>query len=244
MNGISIMKSNQSDASEQEHKRLHRSVLSSVSHDLKTPLSCIIGSLEIYGRTKKKLSPDKQDMLIRTALQEAYRLDGFITNILDMAKLESRAVKLKKERCAMNILLEDCLILFGHRLAECDVRITAIPATFPVTTDPALLMRALCILLDNAAKYGKPHPVVDVEYKRIAKQVVICVQDNGPGIPESKLEDIFSKYTRFATQDRTRPGTGLGLPICREIMRLLGGTVTAGNRADGKGAVFTLAFPV
>lgn len=228
---------------ELEREQLHRSVLTSVSHDLKTPLSCIIGSLEIFERTKDRLTIEQKDTLIDTALQEAYRLDSFITNILDMAKLESGAVKLKKEVCLMGLLLEDCLILLGRRLLNCEVRIKAVPATFSVTTDPLLLMRAICILLDNAAKYCVSHrSVIDVEYEKIGDQVVIRVEDNGPGIPESKMEEIFSKYARFASQDHKHSGTGLGLPICREIMRLLGGTVTVENHPGGKGAVFTLSF--
>ncbi len=231
-----------SNSFEQEREKLHRAVLTSVSHDLKTPLSCIIGSLEIYERTKEKLTLDKKNILINTALQEAYRLDSFVTNILDMARLESGTVKVKKELCVMDLLLEDCLILLGRRLQECDVSIKAIPATFPVTTDPLLLQRAICIVMDNAARYASLHPVINVEYEKAGDQVIIRVQDNGPGIPKEKMEEIFSKYARFAIQDHKHSGTGLGLPICREIMRLLGGTVTVANLTGGKGAVFTLAF--
>ena len=125
---------------------------------------------------------------------------------------------------------------------ESDVNVKAIPATIPVTTDPLLLMRAICIVLDNAAKYGPLHPVIGVEYEKVGKQAVIRITDNGPGIPKSQMEEIFSKYARFAIQDHKHSGTGLGLPICREIMRLLDGTVMVVNRAGGKGAVFTLAF--
>lgn len=221
---------------------MHRSILSSVSHDLKTPLACIIGSLEIYERAKEKLPPEKKNALIDTALEEAYRLDSFITNILDMARFENNAVEIKKELYIMDLLLEDCLIMLGHRLSECKVYIQAIPATFAVTTDPVLLMRAICIILDNAAKYCSDGTVINVEYERIGEQTIIRIQDNGPGIKESELEPIFSKYTRYSTEDFKHAGTGLGLPICREIMRLLGGTVTAANLADGKGAVFTLTF--
>lgn len=234
--------SEQSDPFEEEREKLHRAVLTSVSHDLKTPLSCIIGSLEIFERTKEKLTAEKKNTLIHTALQEAYQLDSFITNILDMAKLESGAVKLKKEVCVMDLLLEDCLVLLGHRLDACDVTIKAVPVTFPVTTDPLLLMRAICIVLDNAAKYGTAHPKIGVEYEKVGSRVLICIRDDGPGIPKPKLKEIFSKYARFAIQDHKHSGTGLGLPICREIMRLLGGTVTVANCAGGKGVVFTLAF--
>ncbi len=221
---------------------LHRSILTSVSHDLKTPLACIIGSLEIFERTKEKLSKEKQNILINTALQEAYRLDSFITNILDMAKLESNSVAIKKELCVMDMMLEDCVIMLGHRLHECKISIKAIPETFPVTTDAVLLMRAISIILDNAAKYGPPDTAIGIEYEKINGQVVIRIQDNGPGIEPSQLEEIFSKYARFAMEDHKGAGTGLGLPICREIMRLLGGTVTVANIEGGKGALFTLSF--
>lgn len=227
---------------EQERERLHRSVLRAVSHDLKTPLACIIGSLEIYGRTKDKLSPDKQNILIDTALQEAYRLDSLLTNVLEMARLEEGAVQVKHQSYDMDLLLQDCLIQLGHRLSGCDISIKAMPASFSVTTDPVLLTRAICCVLDNAARHGSTHPVIGVEYEMTGGQIIIRIQDNGPGIPESKSEEIFTKYTRFTPQGRTHTGSGLGLPIAREIMRLLDGTVTAANRPDGSGAVFTLSF--
>lgn len=233
----------QSTPLEQGRETLHREMLNAVSHDLKTPLACIIGSLEIYERLKEKLSSEEINTLITTARHEAYRLDGFISNILDMVKFESTAAPVKKQLCAMDLLLEDCVIQLGPQLHECDISITAIPAPFSVTTDPLLLMRAVGILLYNAALHGFSHPVVDVEYEIAAGQMIIRIQDNGPGIPESKLEEIFDKYTRFAPSGHTHVGTGLGLPICREVMRLLGGTVKAANRSHGAGAVFTLTFP-
>jgi two-component system sensor histidine kinase KdpD len=224
------------------HERVHRDVLTAVSHELKTPLASIIGSLEIYNRANEKLTVDKRKILIDTALQEAYRLDSIITDILDLAKLESGTVNVRKELCVMDLLIEDCLILLGRHLRECDITVNALPATFAVTTDPLLLVRAIRIVLDNAAKYGGPNPVIGVEYEKVGKLVVVHVQNNGPGIPESKLDNLFSKDAQFTIQDIEHPGMGLGLPICREIMRLLEGTVTVDNLANGKGAVFTLAF--
>ena len=136
---------------EQDREFLHRSLLSRVSHDLKTPLACIIGSLEIYERTKEKLSSDKQNILIDTALQEAYRLDSLLTNVLEMARLEQGAVQVKNQSYDMDLLLQDCLIQLGHRLSGCDISIKAVPAAFSVNTDPLLLTRAICCVLDNAA---------------------------------------------------------------------------------------------
>jgi K+-sensing histidine kinase KdpD len=242
---IGIMKTSPlSNEQEQAREQMHRSILTTVSHDLKTPLACIIGSLEIFERTKDRLSSEKQDVLIHTALHEAYRLESFINNILDMAKFECNGIKLKKEACEMDALLEDCLVSHGERLSDCEVSIHAIPAPFTLHTDQALLARAICIVVDNAAQYSKPHPVIRIEYEQVDGNVEIRIQDNGRGIPTANLESIFSKYERIARQDYKHAGTGLGLPICREIMRLLGGTVTASNLVGGRGALFTLVFPL
>lgn len=224
-----------------ERELLHRVVLTAVSHDLKVPLANIIGSLETYERTQKKFA-DNQKVLFNTALQEAYRLNGFINNILDMARLEAGAVKLRKVACSMDKLLEECLAMLGRNLINCTVTIQTKPVAFTFVTDPMLLKRAICIILDNASKYGAAHPVIGIKYEKRGEQVVIRIRDNGPGIAKSRLKAIFSKYERYSAQERRSPGTGLGLAICREIMRLLGGTVTASNIAGNKGAVFTLSL--
>jgi two-component system sensor histidine kinase KdpD len=218
-------------------------MLSSVSHDLKTPLASIIGSLEIYERLKDKLPVESQQTLLTTALQEAYRLDNFITNILDMAKLESGLVRVQPHLCDMESTLEDCVIRLGHRLRDSKVTITALSGKFEINVDSTLLSRAVCLLLDNAVKYGGKNPVIKVEYGKKDDQAFIHVYDSGPGISDSHLTTIFSKYTRFAKQDHQTAGTGLGLAICREIMRLIGGNVEAKNSPAG-GAVFELTLPL
>jgi K+-sensing histidine kinase KdpD len=222
---------------------LHRRILTSVSHDLKTPLACIIGSLEIFEHTRNKLSQDKEDTLIHTALLEAYRLDTFITNILDMARLEDSAVPVKKELCALDVVLEDCRSRMGRPSHHHEIVITGTPTPFWVRTDPLLLTRAVCILLDNAIKYSPPHSTINIDYEKKDGLVMLRILDNGNGIPETHHEDIFSKYSRFALNDHSHSGTGLGLPICREVMQLLGGTVTMTNRVEPRGSIFTLTFP-
>jgi two-component system sensor histidine kinase KdpD len=228
---------------DQERERFHRQILSSVSHDLKTPLASIIGSLEVYERMNARLSPEQRETLIGVALQETYRLDNFITNILDMAKLENGLVKLREERISLNALLEDCVTRLGRRLKGSQVQIEN-PQGFPqITIDPALLTRAVCLVLDNAVKYGGAPPAIHITYDNTDGFGSVHIKDNGPGVPDGKLETIFSKYTRFARGDQQNAGTGLGLAISREIMRLLKGTITAANGSQG-GAVFTLRFPI
>ena len=232
-----------SESFNKERELIHRQMMSSVSHDLKTPLASIIGSLEIHDQMKEQLNPQKKQALLDTALQEAYRLDNFITNILDMAKLENGQVKVKNELCDIGSLLQDCRGHLGLRSKDSNVTITPKSGILIVTTDATLLHRAIGLLLDNAVKYGRIPSIINIEYGMDDfGQCFINIGDNGAGVPESEIEAIFSKYTRFVKRDTQNAGTGLGLAICREIMCLLGGSVTVNNHPNG-GAVFTLQFP-
>jgi len=233
-----------SDSFSKERERIHRQMMSSVSHDLKTPLASIIGSLEIHDQMKEQLTPEKKQVLLDTALQEAYRLDNFITNILDMAKLENDQIIIKPELCDIGILLQDYITHFGAPLRGSEINIRAASGMLTATVDPTVLQRAIGLLLDNAVKYGGVPSIIDIDYGRGEfAQCFIKVRDHGPGVPESEREAIFSKYTRFIKQDMQNAGTGLGLAICRGMMRQMEGNVTIGNHPDG-GAVFTLQFPV
>ncbi len=228
----------------QERERIHRQMLSSVSHDLKTPLASIIGSLEIFERMKDKLPPDRQQTLIRVALQEAYRLDVFITNILDMAKLENGMVKPQRETAEIGALVKHCVQRLGHHLHDCTINIDTESVSVEAAVDPVLLHRAINVVLDNAVKYGGTPPIINIRWgKDDNRRGFIRIGDNGQGIPESRTEAMFSKYTRFAKEDQQGAGAGLGLAIGREIMRLLGGTLTVAPYAEG-GSVFTLDFPL
>lgn len=227
---------------DEAREQIHRQTLSAVSHDLKTPLATMIGSLEIYNRMEDRLSAEKKKTLVNSALTEAYRLDNFITNILDMAKLEGGMVKVKNEKCDLKWLLDDALTRLGPRRDKGDFTLTPVGSKAVVQIDTMLLGRAVGLILDNALKHAGKHPVVVVEYGVNGNKALIRVRDNGPGIPKGKEHEIFSKYTRLGKSDQ-HTGTGLGLTICREIMRTLSGEVSADNDAAG-GAVFLLVFPV
>ena len=223
-------------------EKLHRQMLDAVSHDLKTPLSTVIGSLEIYHRMADKLSEDKKNVLLTTALSEAYRLDNFITNILDMAKLEGDNVSAKSENCNLTQMINDCLTRLGPKRQHCDISLKPSGNTVTVHIDPMLLARALSLVLENAAKHCGKTPTVEVEYGSDDNHAYIHVRDNGPGIPQGKEEEIFLKYTRIARADHQNAGTGLGLALCRKLMSLLSGQVGVKNHPGG-GAVFSLTFP-
>lgn len=232
-------------SAERERERVHRQMLSSVSHDLKTPLASIIGSLEVYSRMKDKLPVAKQAALIGVALQEAYRLDTFITNILDMARLENNVIKPKHEAVEIGPMLRNCIIRMDHHLQGKTVDVHAASGPLEVETDAVLLSRAVCLVIDNAAKYSNAvQALLRIEFGRGDDGMgYIRVRDNGPGIPETQIEAIFCKYTRLSREDQQNAGTGLGLAIAREIMRLLGGRIIAQNHPEG-GVLMTLAFPL
>jgi K+-sensing histidine kinase KdpD len=228
---------------DREREQLHRQMLSSVSHDLKTPLASIIGSLEVFERMAARLTDEQRQSLIAVALQEAYRLDNFITNILDMAKLENGLVRMRHETVVISTLVEDCVTRLSHRLKEGDVRIETLDNSLQINTDATLLCRAVYLLLDNAVKYsGSPLHIEVASGREPDGRGFIRVTDNGPGIPANRMDTIFSKYTRFAKGDQQNAGTGLGLAICRAVMHLLGGSVSVINGSKG-GAVFTLHIP-
>jgi len=227
---------------DEERELMHRRMLSSVSHDLKTPLAAMIGSLEVYERMYDKLPQARREELIHVALQEAYRLDSFVTNILDMAKLEGRLVRVQKEATDVVGLIKACLQRMQLRLENCAVAFHP-AAPLVAATDSVLLIRALSLVIDNAVKYGGIPCEISLSCGQKDQQGFISVRDNGVGIPPARLEAIFCKYTRFAVQDQQAAGTGLGLAICRAMMELLGGTVTAENAPD-QGMIFTLSFDI
>ena len=221
---------------------LHRQILDAVSHDLKTPLATMIGSLEIYSQMADKLTPEKSAMLVSTALTEAYRLDNFITNILDMAKLEGEMVKVRAEPTDLRRLVADCITRLGPKRTLATINSKLIGQETVVSIDPMLLCRAANLVLENALKHAGKNPVIDIDYGIADNTGFINVRDHGPGITEGKEAEIFSKYTRFNRADHQNAGTGLGLAICRLVMKLLSGSIEVRNHLDG-GAVFMLKFP-
>lgn len=226
-----------------EREKLRSMLLSSVSHDLKTPLASVIGALSVYQTMGTNLSEEHRVTLITTALEEAQRLDSFITNILDMTRLESGDIDFRKEWVSPQDILRKVERRMKNRLRNHTLLIT--PATDPaeIHIDPTSIEQVMQNLLDNAAKYTKPGTKVEITgYPNSNKQYIIEVRDYGDGIPADKLDKIFDKYARLHKTDSQVAGTGLGLAISKSIMQSQGGSVEAANHPQG-GAIFTLTFP-
>lgn len=227
-----------------EADRLRGALLTSISHDLKTPLASIMGSAGTLRDFSASLPEAAKADLLSTIEQEGGRLNRFIANLLDMTRLESGAI-------APNSALHDLAEVVGSAvrrarpiLGERRLDI-ALPPDLPMLMiDPVLMEQVLFNLLDNAAKYAPESAPVRIEGWADDAFVTLRVLDEGPGIPQEDRERVFDKFYRVHKGDHVRAGTGLGLAICRGFLEAMGGTIEVSGRPDGPGAVFTLRLPV
>lgn len=225
-----------------ETERLRAALLTSISHDLRTPLASILGTVSSLRSYADKYAPNERDELLGTLQEEAERLNRFVGNLLDMTRLEAGAIELRLELFDIGEIVGAALRRAGNVLARHQVEIDI--ADLPmVRLDPILFEQVLFNLLDNAAKYAPPDSRIDLRARRDADLVALEVIDEGPGIPAGDLERIFDKFYRVQEQDRRRAGTGLGLAICRGFVEAQGGRIMARNRRNRSGAVLTVRIP-
>ena len=227
-----------------ETERLRAALLTSISHDLRTPLASILGTVSSLRSYPERYSPAEREDLLSTLQDEAERLNRFVSNLLDMTRLESGAIDLKLELIDVAEIVGSALQRAGSVLAGHRVEVNIEPHLPMLRLDAVLFEQVLFNLLDNAAKYSPIGSRIDIRASRDGELVEIEVVDEGPGIPPADLERIFDKFYRVQAQDRRRAGTGLGLAICRGFVEALGGWIVARNRRDGSGAVLTIRMPV
>jgi two-component system sensor histidine kinase KdpD len=233
---------------EAETERLRAALLTSISHDLRTPLAAILGaatSLESYGAL---LDPATRKDLLRTIQDEAERLNRFVGNLLDMTRLESGALAPRREPADLGEVIGSALARAGKVLADRHITLELAPDLPLAELDVVLFEQVLFNLLDNVGKYTPAGSTVTLRAWHetvVAGQGRMCLQviDEGPGIPPDALERIFDKFYRLHGPDHQPAGTGLGLSICRGFVRAMGGDITAANRQDRSGAVFTISLP-
>jgi two-component system sensor histidine kinase KdpD len=227
-----------------EAERLRTALLTSISHDLKTPLASVLGAAGMLRDLSADLTDAQRLDMLATIIDESERLNRFIANLLDMTKLESGAV-------APNLLPHDVGEIVGSALRRA-ARILArheveveIAADLPMLQlDAVLFEQVLFNLLDNAAKYARAGTMIRIVSWQEQDFVHLQVLDEGAGIPSAELEQIFDKFYRAQKADQVQAGTGLGLAISRGFIEAMHGTVSAANRTDRSGAVFTITLPV
>jgi two-component system sensor histidine kinase KdpD len=223
-----------------ETETLRNTLLSSVSHDLRTPLSVITGAATTLLDKDISLTQSGKEELIQTIYEESEHLNQIIRNVLNMTRLESGAITVKKEWQPFEEIVGAVLNRFAEKLKDRPLTI-AIPADLPlVPFDPLLIEQVLMNLLDNAVKYTPQGTPIELSAAVKEDNVIVSISDRGPGIPLGEEERIFEKFVRGAA---TGGGIGLGLTICDAIVNAHGGRIWAENRTGG-GAVFHFTLPI
>jgi two-component system, OmpR family, sensor histidine kinase KdpD len=227
-----------------ESDRLRQALLTSISHDLKTPLASVLGAASTLRDLAPKLSDTEKAELLTTVIDESERLNRFIANLLDMTKLEAGAI-------VPNASLQDLGEIIGSALRRADKILARhpvkleLPGNLPMLSlDAILFEQVLFNLLDNAAKYAPDDTVITIRAKRDTDSVSLTILDEGAGIPPEDLEQVFDKFYRVQKGDHVRAGTGLGLAISRGFVEAMHGAISAGNRSDRSGAAMTIRMPI
>jgi two-component system sensor histidine kinase KdpD len=227
-----------------EADKLRVAMLTSLSHDLRTPLASILGAATTLIASHRLYDADQTEELLATIREEAERLDRFVGNLLDMSRLEAGALGVKTETVDVTELVEDASKRLARRLSSHRIELD-LAADIPlVSVDPLLLEQAIVNLLDNAAKYAPAGSSICIRARATEKRVLLTVEDEGPGIPAESLPHIFDKFYRAKAADRRVAGTGLGLAVARGFVEAFGGSLDAANRTDRSGAVLTISLPV
>jgi len=224
-----------------ESERLRNSLLAALSHDLRTPLTVLIGLAESLSLTKPPITA-QQGEIADSIKEEARRMSTLVGNLLDMARIESGDVKLNLAWQPLEEVVGSALGAARGMLREhvIDVRL---PRDLPLVQFDALLIeRVLVNLLENASKYTPPGSRVVIAAEAAAGQLRVSISDDGPGLPHGREEAVFQKFTRGDRESAT-PGVGLGLAICRAIIESHLGKISASNRPGG-GANFTFTLPL
>jgi two-component system sensor histidine kinase KdpD len=221
-------------AIEAETERVRSALLASISHDLRTPLAVITGSASTLAERGERLSAEERAALAQSVYQQARDMSELVTKVLQMTRLESGAIKLERDWDSLAEIAGAVLRRLRDRLSTHLVMLD-LPDNLPlVRVDASLIEQVLGNLLENAARHTPPRTLIRLKAQNQGTQLVISVEDFGPGLPEGDLERIFDKFHR---------GAGLGLAICRAIVQLHGGRIWA-ERLPGVGTAFRFTLPL
>lgn len=215
-------------------EQLHKALLSSISHDLRTPLAAIIASASSLKEFGDRFDPSVRKDLVETIEEEADRLNRFVSNLLNMTRLESGALAFKGEATTVAEVVDRVRTRLQRRLGGGKRLVTTCDDEAQVFVDPILLEQAIANVAENAVRFSPPGGAVTMDVRRQGEEVIVEVSDEGPGVPEADLTRIFEKFYRSPASSETLQGTGLGLSIARGLVESMGGAVGAQPRRDGR----------
>jgi two-component system sensor histidine kinase KdpD len=225
-----------------ETEQLRNSLLSSISHDLRTPLATIVGSSSALAENDSSLSPQDRAELSGAIYDEALRMSALVNNILDMARLDAGVVELNRQWHPLEEIIGTVLNALQKRLEGREVKVSIPPGIPMVYADSVLIEQVLINLLENAVRYTPAGSPLGITVEVSPFAVEVFVADRGAGIPKGMEAKLFEKFYRVRNE-AAQSGVGLGLAICRAIVEAHGGTIRAQNRASG-GAIFSFLIPV
>ncbi len=227
---------------EQAADRLRSALLNSIAHDLTAPIASVATALTSLTQNYDAFDDPTRRELIAEAEREAEHLHQFSAKLIHIARLEAGAIDLQRKATGLDELVDAALVRAHGALGSRHVAVN-IPAPLPpLHVDPVLIEQALFHILENAAKYTPPDASVTISAEAAPGAVIVRIADEGPGFSPGDSERIFHKFYR-ANPAAKISGTGLGLAICRGFIEAHGGTITAANRTDRGGAVFTITLP-
>lgn len=226
-------------------ERLRAALLSSISHDLRTPLSSIVGSVTSLRTLGDRMSKSDRGDLLATIEEEAGRLSRFVSNLLDMTRLEAGAIDIRRDWVEVSDVVASAVERARKAFPRRKIA-TAVPNKLPlIKGDAALLEQVLFNLLDNAHKYSDLSSPTEASVVAAPGEITLTVTDRGIGIPTDALEKVFDKFYRVTGSDGRAPGTGLGLSICSGIVKGMGGTIKAESPViDNRGTRITIKLPI
>jgi two-component system, OmpR family, sensor histidine kinase KdpD len=225
-----------------ETERLRSSLLSAVSHDLRTPLSVITGASSTLLEDDQSLDPTTRKELTASILDESERLNRLVANLLDMTRLQAGVLRVQKQWQPVEEVIGASLARLSRQLQSHPVA-THLAEDLPfVPLDDLLVQQVLVNLLENAVRHTPVGTPIDIMAFQDGRSIVIEVADRGPGLPPGESHRLFEKFYQ-ADRSKVRTGAGLGLAICRGIVQLHGGKIHAENR-EGGGALFWFSLPL
>ncbi|OHV12806.1 sensor histidine kinase [Kushneria phosphatilytica] len=228
----------------EENERLRSALLSSVSHDLRTPLASIIGAASSLRDLDDQLSQHDKRELLDGVLGESERLNRYIQNLLDMTRLGHGTLKIERDWVALADLINAALKRLATALDHISIE-RDWPAELPLLyVHPALIEQALVNVIENAIRFSPPDGRIRISAERQQDDLIVRISDEGPGIPEALREQVFDMFFTGGEGDRGKHGSGLGLAICRGMIGAHGGSIHAESNSPGQGTSIVIRLPL